>query len=101
MADLIADGREAGVQVCAYRGGEVLVDEVAGFASPGRPLTVGTPIFSFSTGKGLTATVVHVLAERGELDYDLRIADVWPEYPTSTSATTRPCCAPRCRPSAP
>ncbi len=23
---------------------------------------------------------MHVLAERGEIDYDLRIADVWPEY---------------------
>jgi CubicO group peptidase (beta-lactamase class C family) len=82
LADLIAGGRERGVQVCAYLDGEVLLDEVAGVAdhATGRPLTADTPIFSFSTGKGLTATAVHVLAERGALDYDLRIADVWPDY---------------------
>ena len=28
----------------------------------------------------MTATVVHVLAERGLLDYDLPIAAVWPEF---------------------
>jgi CubicO group peptidase (beta-lactamase class C family) len=82
VGGLIADGVEAGVQVSAYLDGEVLLDEVAGLADrqSGRPLTADTPILSFSTGKGLTATAVHVLAERGEIDYDLRIADVWPEY---------------------
>jgi CubicO group peptidase (beta-lactamase class C family) len=82
VGGLIADGLETGVQVSAYLDGEVLLDEVAGLADrqTGRPLTADTPIFSFSTGKGLTATAVHVLAERGEIDYDLRIADVWPEY---------------------
>ncbi|GIF66186.1 esterase [Asanoa ishikariensis] len=73
VGGLIADGRERGVQVCAYWNGEVLVDEAFGVGHD-------TPIFSFSTGKGLTATAVHVLAERGEIDYDLRIADVWAEY---------------------
>jgi CubicO group peptidase (beta-lactamase class C family) len=28
----------------------------------------------------MASTVVHVLAERGELGYDLRVADVWPEF---------------------
>ncbi|MDT0531631.1 serine hydrolase domain-containing protein [Micromonospora sp. DSM 115977] len=80
--ELVASGREAGVQVAAYLHGTRVVDEVAGVAdrATGRPLTSGTPIWSVSTGKGLTATVVHVLAERGLLDYDLRIAEVWPEF---------------------
>jgi len=80
--DLVASGDEAGVQVAAYLDGEPIVDAVAGVAdsTTGRPMTADTPIFSYSTGKGLTATVVHVLAERGALDYDLRIAEVWPEY---------------------
>ncbi|WP_344078074.1 serine hydrolase domain-containing protein [Luedemannella helvata] len=79
---LVASGDEAGVQVAAYLDGEPIIDVVAGVADArtGRPMTADTPIFSLSTGKGLTATVVHVLAERGHLDYDLRIADVWPEY---------------------
>ncbi|MGY0236883.1 serine hydrolase domain-containing protein [Longispora urticae] len=79
---LVASGREVGVQVAAYLHGELIVDACAGTAdlSTGRPVTPDTPFFSYSTGKGLAATAVHVLAEHGHLDYDLRIADVWPEY---------------------
>ncbi|RZU75687.1 CubicO group peptidase (beta-lactamase class C family) [Micromonospora kangleipakensis] len=79
---LVSSGREAGVQVAAYLDGESIVEEQAGLADPatGRPLTADTPVHAVSTGKGLTATVVHVLAERGQLDYDLRIAEVWPEF---------------------
>ncbi|MCC3772837.1 beta-lactamase family protein [Streptomyces sp. UNOC14_S4] len=39
-----------------------------------------TLIHSFSTGKGFTATLVHVLAERGLVDYDAPIARYWPEF---------------------
>lgn len=79
---LVSSGAEAGVQVCAYLHGEVIVDAYAGVAdsSTGRPVTPDTPFCGFSTGKGLTATVVHVLAEQGLIDYDLRIAEVWPEF---------------------
>ncbi|MEO3778915.1 serine hydrolase domain-containing protein [Micromonospora sp. B11E3] len=82
LDDLVGSGREAGVQVAAYLRGEPIVEEQAGLADTvtRRPLTAGTPVYSVSTGKGLTATVVHVLAERGQLDYDLRVADVWPEF---------------------
>ncbi|MCW3813898.1 beta-lactamase family protein [Micromonospora sp. DR5-3] len=80
--DLVSSGREAGVQVAAFLHGEPIVQEQAGLADPttGRPMTADTPVHAVSTGKGLTATVVHVLAERGLLDYDLRIAEVWPEF---------------------
>ncbi|SBT45018.1 serine hydrolase domain-containing protein [Micromonospora narathiwatensis] len=80
--DLVSSGRETGVQVAAYLDGQPIVLEQAGLADghTGRPLTADTPIHAVSTGKGLTATVVHVLAERGQLDYDLRIAEVWPEF---------------------
>jgi CubicO group peptidase (beta-lactamase class C family) len=79
---LVASGREIGVQVAAYLDGRLIVNAVAGLADPakGNPVTPDTPFFSYSTGKGLTSTAVHVLAERGQIDYDLRIADVWPEY---------------------
>ncbi|MGC4808853.1 serine hydrolase domain-containing protein [Micromonospora sp. DT233] len=79
---LVTSGREAGVQVAAYLHGERIVEEQAGVAdsATGRPMTADTPGYAVSTGKGLTTTVVHVLAERGELDYDLRVADVWPEF---------------------
>jgi CubicO group peptidase (beta-lactamase class C family) len=79
---LVGCGREIGVQVAAYLDGEPIVNVVSGLAdeSTGRPVTPDTPFFSYSLGKGLTSTVVHVLAEQGKLDYDLRLADVWPEY---------------------
>ncbi|MBC6460585.1 serine hydrolase domain-containing protein [Actinomadura sp. HBU206391] len=79
---LVESGGETGLQVAVYRHGEPLVDAVAGVADPatGRPVTSGTPFFSTSVGKGVTATVVHVLAERGALDYDTPIARLWPEF---------------------
>jgi CubicO group peptidase (beta-lactamase class C family) len=46
----------------------------------GRPVTSATPFFSYSIGKGVAATVLHVLAERGLVDYDTRLAELWPEF---------------------
>ncbi|QLQ40462.2 serine hydrolase domain-containing protein [Micromonospora robiginosa] len=80
--DLVSAGREAGVQVAAYLDGAPIVQEQAGLADTGagRPMTADTPVHAVSTGKGLTATVVHVLAEQGRLDVDLPLAEVWPEF---------------------
>jgi CubicO group peptidase (beta-lactamase class C family) len=40
-----------------------------------------TTLFNrWSAGKALTSTVVHVLAERGLLDYDASVAEYWPEF---------------------
>src|SRR5690349_15932413 len=80
--DLVESGAERGLQVAVYRNGKLLVDAVAGIADPatGRPVTSDTPFFSFSVGKGVASTVVHVLAERGVLDYDTPIAELWPEF---------------------
>jgi CubicO group peptidase (beta-lactamase class C family) len=79
---LVSAGREIGVQVAAYLDGQLIINVVSGLADEagGRMVTPDTPFFSYSTGKGLTSTIVHVLAEQGKIDYDLRIADVWPEY---------------------
>ena len=79
---LVESGAERGLQVAVYRHGEPLVDAVAGIADPatGRPVTSDTPFFSYSIGKGVASTVVHVLAERGVLGYDTRIVELWPEF---------------------
>ncbi|GCD97900.1 serine hydrolase domain-containing protein [Embleya hyalina] len=79
---LVESGAELGVQVAVYRHGELVVDAVAGTADPGsgRAVASDTPFYSASTGKGVTATVVHVLADRGALDYDTPIVDLWPEF---------------------
>jgi CubicO group peptidase (beta-lactamase class C family) len=79
---LVATGAETGVQVAVYRDGELIVDAVAGTADPdtGRPLTSRTPIFGFSIGKNVTATLAHLLVARGHLDYDSPVTDLWPEF---------------------
>ncbi|WP_084964143.1 serine hydrolase domain-containing protein [Thermoactinospora rubra] len=80
--ELVDSGVERGVQVAVYRRGELVVDAVAGVADPatGLPFTSGTPVYVTSTGKGVSAAVVHVLAAKGVLDYDTPIASLWPEF---------------------
>src|SRR5919107_3243499 len=82
IARLVESGAERGLQVAVYRNGEKVVDAVASIADPatGRLVTSETPFFSYSIGKGVASTVVHVLAERGVLDYDMRIVELWPEF---------------------
>lgn len=79
---LVESGAERGLQVAIYRHGDLVVDAVAGVADPatGRPVTSDTPFYTYSTGKGVTATVAHVLAERGAFGYDTPIVELWPEF---------------------
>ncbi|SEG98176.1 CubicO group peptidase, beta-lactamase class C family [Nonomuraea solani] len=79
---LVESGEERGLQVAAYREGVQIVDVVAGVADPGtgRPVTSDTPFYNFSIGKGATATVAHLLAERGLFGYDTPVAELWPEF---------------------
>ena len=67
----------------------VIVDAVAGTADAptGRPLTSGTPIFSFSTGKNVAATLAHLLVALGYLGYDSPVSDLWPEFGVHGKAT--------------
>jgi CubicO group peptidase (beta-lactamase class C family) len=72
--ELVASGAEGGLQVAVLHEGRVVVDAVAGSVEP------STLFFAASTGKGVAASVVHVLVERGELGYEQRVAGVWPEF---------------------
>lgn len=87
--ELVESGAERGLQVAVYRHGELVVDAVAGLADPAteRPVTSDTPFFSFSIGKAVASTVVHVLAERGVLGYGRRIVELWPEFGAHGKAT--------------
>ena len=65
------DRGERGVQVAAYLGDELVMDGWIGQAdSCGTPVTATTLFPIFSVTKGLTATAIHLQAERGLLDYD-------------------------------
>jgi CubicO group peptidase (beta-lactamase class C family) len=79
---LVASGAERGLQVAVYRHGEQIVDAVAGVAdaATGRLVTSDTPFYVYSTGKGVTATVAHILVERGLFGYDTPIAELWPGF---------------------
>jgi CubicO group peptidase (beta-lactamase class C family) len=80
--EMVATSAETGLQVAVHRYGQVIADVAAGVANPwtGAPVTPGTLFYAASTGKGVTASLAHVLAERGDLRYDMRLADVWPEF---------------------
>src|SRR5690242_8837612 len=82
LDDMVETGPEVGLQVAAYHHGELVVDAWSGVAdvSTGRHIDGDTVFVTFSVSKGVTATIAHLLAERGQLDYDARIADVWPEF---------------------
>ena len=76
-------GRRSGGGALTVRlRGETVVDLSTGFADRAgtRPWTPETLAISFSTTKGVASTVIHRLADRGELDYDESVAAYWPEF---------------------
>src|SRR5579859_568014 len=82
LNELVGGGLERGLQVAAYLDGELVLDAWAGVAdaSTGRPVDGESLFVVFSCGKGVLATAVHLLAERGQLDYDATIGSYWPEF---------------------
>ncbi|XAY05181.1 hypothetical protein DSM112329_02025 [Paraconexibacter sp. AEG42_29] len=78
---ILAGGGRGGA-LTVRRGTQTLVDVHAGWADPReeREWTADTPSLSFSTTKGVTATAVHVLVDRGLLAYDEPVATWWPEF---------------------
>ena len=78
----VAANSEIGVQVAVLHEGRPVVDAVAGVADQrtGEPVSSGTLFFAASAAKGVASTVAHVLAEQGQLAYDQRVADVWPQF---------------------
>ncbi|WP_054812263.1 serine hydrolase domain-containing protein [Nocardia arizonensis] len=70
----------AGAALAVYRHGEPLIDIWTGRHSGSTPWTGQTGSIVFSATKGITATVIHRLADRGLLDYDAPVAEYWPEF---------------------
>jgi CubicO group peptidase (beta-lactamase class C family) len=88
--DLYKSGVHPALQLCLRREGEVVLNRAIGHARGNGPnddedapkvaVTTDTPFCVYSTSKGVTAMVIHTLAERGALSLDDRIADHIPEY---------------------
>src|SRR5712692_11715326 len=77
----IREGGEIGLHVAAYVNGELVVDVWGGLAdeTTGREVDGDTLFPVFSVTKAVTATALHIQAERGRIDYDTPIAHYWPE----------------------
>ncbi len=76
------DPGEAGAAVSVVVDGQVVVDLWGGPAdvTTGRAWTGDTPVLVYSATKGPAATCALLLWERGLLDIDAPVADVWPEF---------------------
>jgi CubicO group peptidase (beta-lactamase class C family) len=82
LDELVADGDEVGVQAAVIKDGALVADAQSGVADPvsGEPVSAGTLFFAGSTAKGILSSLVHALVAAGRLDYDRRLAEVWPEF---------------------
>ena len=80
--EMVAAVTETGLQIAVHQHGRVIADVVSGVADPrtGTLVSPGTLFYAVSAAKGVAASLAHVLAERGDLGYDLRLAEVWPEF---------------------
>ena len=82
LDELVEDGDEVGLQAVVMKDGALVADAQSGVADPasGEPVSAGTLFFAGSTAKGVLSSLVHALVAAGRLDYDLRLAEVWPEF---------------------
>lgn len=78
----LAAGLHGAAQVAVYRDGVLRLSLAAGHRpdAGGRALTVDDWMLWFSATKPVTAVGVLLLAERGVLDLDRPIAEIWPEF---------------------
>ncbi|MFI7527818.1 serine hydrolase domain-containing protein [Nocardia salmonicida] len=69
-----------GGELAIYLDGRPVVDIWAGWAAKDLRWTGENIALTFSTGKGVAATVLHRVAERGLIDYEEPVATYWPEF---------------------
>src|SRR5580658_4434855 len=77
-----SDHGEVGAAVSICVDGKPVVDLWGGTADrySGRPWAEDTMAVVFSATKGMAATCMHMLAERGLLNFDVPVASYWPEF---------------------
>ncbi|MGH3519516.1 MAG: serine hydrolase domain-containing protein [Haloechinothrix sp.] len=90
VAGVYRGGAHPAIALCVRRAGRVVLDRAIGHArgngprdAPGADMVaVGTdtPFCVYSASKAITATVVHLLDERGQLHIDDRVCEYIPEF---------------------
>ena len=90
LRDAFGEGQASdsgGAQLCVYAHGRKVVDLWTGRDSVNdRPYTDETLTLCFSVSKGAAATMAHMLAERGLLDFDAPVAAYWPAFAANGKA---------------
>ena len=78
----LSSGNEVGAAVAVYRDGRKVVDLWGGYrnGTTRAPWERDTIVTVFSTTKGVAALTVAVAASRGQIDYNAKVADYWPEF---------------------
>ncbi len=77
----ILERQAGGAAFAVYHHGECVVDLWGGSLDRGRTAwREDTMAPSFSTTKGVASTLVHIMADRGLIDYDALVAEYWPEF---------------------
>ena len=75
-----ARSHEGGAALVVYFQGQKVVDIFTGKKSQNEAWQADTLAMCYSTGKGILATLAHILVSEGLLDYDKPIAKYWPEF---------------------
>jgi CubicO group peptidase (beta-lactamase class C family) len=78
----LRSGLDIGATFAVARGDELLVDLWGGHMDERRSQLLGRDaLFNlYSTTKGLAATCIAILVDRGKLDYEAKVADYWPQF---------------------
>jgi CubicO group peptidase (beta-lactamase class C family) len=91
LADLQLDDAPAGGSLVVYQAGNCIAQASIGMAQAELPWQPATLSLNFSTGKGVLATLVHVLVSEQLLDYERPIADYWPAFAANGKADITLC----------
>ncbi|WP_420715978.1 serine hydrolase domain-containing protein [Mycobacterium sp. 663a-19] len=88
FASMFPARRFGGGALAVYLDGQPVVDVWTGWSDRGghRPWSADTAPMVFSATKGMAATVIHRLADRGLIDYEAPVAEYWPEFAANGKA---------------
>ncbi|ENU92336.1 hypothetical protein F971_02225 [Acinetobacter vivianii] len=75
-----ARSQQGGAALVVYFQGQKVVDIFTGKKSQEEDWQSDTLAMCYSTGKGILATLAHILVSEGILEYDQPIAHYWPEF---------------------
>ena len=85
LQELVTSGDVLGCQVCVIENDQVVVELAAGVLSPYdlNPVEQDSLFSCFSVTKGVAAAALHLLSERGLIDFQAPVCQYWPEFATN------------------